>query len=389
MKPSGTRKNVYKALGIAGSSALLLGTVQLLSPSTVGAFWPISRAQANDVPTPILHDSSLNLLEAARNIDPNPEKGGAELALSDGSALMDTTGPDGTLPDATDASSVDTGSADTSSGNTISIYVVKNGDTISQIADRFNVTPNTILWANNLTAKGTIKPGMSLVILPVSGIQHTVAKGETLSSIAASYHSSSAEIATLNGLDADATVTVGSSLIIPTDQTSDSAPAPEKSASTPTKTTMKTTTKATTKSSSVKTRDDLASATPSSGYFENPVPGAILTQGIHDNNAVDLGAPSGTPIHAAAPGTVSLSVADGSWNHGWGSDVVIEDSNGTQTLYAHMSKNTATIGEHVSQGDIIGYVGETGDATGNHLHFEVHGGRNPFGYSCSLMSKCY
>jgi murein DD-endopeptidase MepM/ murein hydrolase activator NlpD len=167
------------------------------------------------------------------------------------------------------------------------------------------------------------------------------------------------------------------------------------SASSATKTTTKTTsttksgTKTTTKTSTVKTGSDLGSASATSGYFENPVPGALLTQGIHGNNGVDLGAPSGTPIHAAAAGTVIVSKADGAWNGGYGSYVVISHSNGTQTLYAHMVKNIASVGETVSQGEVIGYVGETGEATGNHLHFEVRNAKNPFGYSCTVMKKCY
>ena len=320
------------------------------------------------------------------NVDPNPDKGGDELALSDGSALMDLSGPDGTLPAESDTSDDDTTSS--SQGKSLSVYTVKDGDSISEIADHFGVSVNTILWANDLTIKSTIKPGMSLIVLPVSGVEHTVGSGETLSTIAAKYHASASEIATFNGLDTDATVKVGSTLIIPNGETSDSSAAPAKTTST--KSTTKTTTKAaSTKTTSVKTRSDLGTAAATSGYFENPVPGAILTQGIHDNNAVDLGAPAGTPIHAAAAGTVSYSIGDGAWNHGWGSYVVIDHPNGTQTLYAHMSKNIATIGETVTQGEVIGYVGETGDATGNHLHLEVHGAKNPFAYSCTLMSKCY
>ncbi len=189
-------------------------------------------------------------------------------------------------------------------------------------------------------------------------MQHTVKSGETLSSIATKYHADAGEIATFNGLDADATVVVGSTLIIPGGEaasvSSSSSSSTKKAATTSTK-------KATT---STKTGSDLGTATASSGYFSNPVPGAILTQGIHGNNGVDLGAPSGTPIHAAASGTVIVSKGNAAWNGGYGSYVVISHSNGMQTLYAHMSKDIATVGETVSKGDVIGYVGETGEATG-------------------------
>ncbi|CAN5768539.1 hypothetical protein BH11PAT2_BH11PAT2_03680 [soil metagenome] len=386
--PKGSRRNVYTALGAAGISATLLGTVLLITPTHVGAFWPFTTAQAADGETPILHDPSLNLLAAALNTDPNPSKGDSLLSLSEGSALMANSGPDGSLPS---ASGSDNSSAAGSSGN-ISVYTVKDGDSISGIASHFGISVNTILWANDLTIKSTIKPGMTLVILPVSGTQHTVTKGETLSTIATKFGASAQEIATFNGLDASATVVVGSTLIIPGGEVASSAPAPsttKTTTKTPTKTSSSSNTKTTTKSTSTKVGVDISTAAATSGYYSNPVPGAILYQGIHGNNAVDLSAPSGTPIHAAAAGTVIISKSDGGWNGGYGSYVVISHSNGTQTLYAHMSSDISTVGEVVSQGELLGYVGETGEATGNHLHFEVRGAKNPFGYSCAVMSRCY
>jgi murein DD-endopeptidase MepM/ murein hydrolase activator NlpD len=115
-----------------------------------------------------------------------------------------------------------------------------------------------------------------------------------------------------------------------------------------------------------------------SGYFGNPLNGAgKLSQGLHGHNAVDIAAPPGTPIYAAASGTVTTVKSDGGWNSGYGNYVVISHPNGTSTLYAHMS-SVATSGGAVSKGSVIGYVGRTGEATGNHLHFEVHGAQNPF-----------
>jgi murein DD-endopeptidase MepM/ murein hydrolase activator NlpD len=221
---------------------------------------------------------------------------------------------------------------------------------------------------------------MTLVILPVSGVEHTVMKGETLSSIAAKHHASAGEIATFNGLDAHATVVVGSKLVIPGGEVATSASATTKKAVAKTSTTAK-------KTSTI-VRSDLGTAS-GSGYFQNPVPGALLTQGIHGNNGVDLGAPSGTPIHAAAAGTVIISKGDAAWNGGYGSYVVISHANGMQTLYAHMSRDIVSVGESVAKGEVIGYVGETGEATGYHLHYEVRGGKNPLGSSCSVMSRCY
>ncbi len=363
------------AAGITVGAGALLGALTLLPPTSVRAFWPFSSAQAADGDQPVLHDPSMRLLAAAINPDPNPSKGDGGLQLSEGTALMPMVGPDGTP-----ASEKSVVSAAASSEGEISVYTVEEGDSISGIADHFGVSVNTILWANDLTVRSTIRPGMDLVILPVSGVRHTVAKGETLSTIANKYDASAQEIATFNGLDAHATVVVGSTLVIPHGEVTTSA-----------------STKAVKKASSksiasapkaVTTRSDLGTAA-ASGYFQNPVPGAILTQAIHGNNGVDLGAPSGTPIHAAAAGTVLISKNDGGWNGGYGSYVVVKHSNGTQTLYAHMSKDIVSVGESVAKGEVIGYVGETGEATGNHLHFEVRGGKNSIGYTCSVMSRCY
>lgn len=339
----------------------------LLSPRPAGAFWPFTKVRADEPSQPILHDATLELLEAAVNTDPNPSKGSTELALSEDSALMANTGPEGTIPDASEISSGDP-------KGSISVYVVKEGDSLSEIAESFGVSTNTILWANDLTIKSTIRPGMSLVILPTSGVKHTVAKGETLASIAKKYSADTQEIATFNGLGADATIQSGSVIIIPGGEVSSKATTKTTSA-----------TKAAVTKATASAPKSISATT--SGYFINPVPSAVLTQGIHGNNGVDLGAPSGTPIYAAAAGKVIISKADGGWNGGYGSYVVISHGNGTQTLYAHMSKDVASVGESVSAGDLIGYVGKTGEATGNHLHFEVRNGKNPFA-GCTLLKRC-
>ena len=103
----------------------------------------------------------------------------------------------------------------------------------------------------------------------------------------------------------------------------------------------------------------------------------MKTQGIHGYNAVDLAAGPGSSIRAAAAGEVIVSKATG-WNGGYGQYIVIRHASGAQTLYAHLSSNAVGVGNYVSQGEVIGGMGNTGRSTGNHLHFEVRGGRNPF-----------
>jgi murein DD-endopeptidase MepM/ murein hydrolase activator NlpD len=112
-------------------------------------------------------------------------------------------------------------------------------------------------------------------------------------------------------------------------------------------------------------------------YYARPIAVAVETQGLHGYNAVDLAGPFGENIQAAAAGQVIVAENSG-WNGGYGEYVVIAHNNGTETLYAHMSAVLVTEGEEVTQGEVIGHEGETGLATGPHLHFEVRGAHNPF-----------
>jgi LysM repeat protein len=370
-----TNPIAYWIPGALIAASLLLGIGIALFPQAADAFWPFSITRADGGDSPIVHDSSLDLLEAPLNVDPGAALSGNSIAYSDGSALMAIMGPDGTLPiaDATGAS------------GSIRTYEVKQGDSISMIASRFGVSVNTILWANNLTARSPIKPGMTLVILPVSGIQHTVAKGETLASIARKFSADAEDIASYNGIDSGAGLRAGEVLIIPGGEVAVSSVA---------KTSTKPATAA--KKATIKTGGSLASVKANpykggsgatiGGYYSNPVPGGRLTQGVHGWNGVDIGAPAGTPVKASASGTVIVSRVGG-WNGGYGNYVVISHPNGTQTLYAHLSSDSVSVGESVPKGETIGGVGKTGEATGNHLHWEVRGAGNPFA-GCAEMTFC-
>jgi murein DD-endopeptidase MepM/ murein hydrolase activator NlpD len=120
------------------------------------------------------------------------------------------------------------------------------------------------------------------------------------------------------------------------------------------------------------------SSTASSGYYMRPVSGGYRSQGLHGYNAIDIAIPTGSPIYAMATGDVILA-RSGGWNGGYGSYIVIKHPNGTQTLYAHASSVIVGTGQHVVQGQIIGYTGNTGKSTGPHIHFEIRGGPvNPF-----------
>ena len=101
------------------------------------------------------------------------------------------------------------------------------------------------------------------------------------------------------------------------------------------------------------------------GPRTHPVTGEYKNHG-----GTDIGASYGSAIYAADSGTVVRS-ADG-WNGGWGNYVMIDHGNGMQTLYAHMSSRAVSVGQTVSRGQTIGYVGSTGMSTGPHLHFEMY-----------------
>ncbi|MEX0652164.1 MAG: M23 family metallopeptidase [Candidatus Paceibacterota bacterium] len=284
------------------------------------------------------------VLKAARNVDPNPAKGGGDITVVDGSALLSETGPTGTLADV---------EVRPQHGGRISIYVVREGDSLSQIAKMFNVTTGTIIWANDIKKGSLIKEGQTLVILPVSGVQHIVEKGDTLQSIAKKYKGDFNEVLQYNDITENVILAVGDVITVPGGEVE--APV------------YKATTQVVTGSNS----------SSYSGYYMRPIVGGRKSQGIHGYNGVDLAAPSGTPILASATGDV-IVVRNGGWNGGYGTYAVIRHGNGTQTLYSHMSTVIVYSGQRVVQGQVIGYVGSTGRSTGSHLHFEVRGAKNPF-----------
>ena len=101
------------------------------------------------------------------------------------------------------------------------------------------------------------------------------------------------------------------------------------------------------------------------GYREDPFTGEIAY-----HSGTDIAAPEGTPILAAADGTVTIANAIDSWGGGYGYHIKVNHNDTFDTLYAHCSSICVTVGQEVKQGEVIGYVGTTGNSTGNHLHFE-------------------
>lgn len=254
-----------------------------------------------------------------------------------------------------DAALAAEGSSSGGAGSLLS-YVVERGDTVSEVADTFGISPQTVLWANPGIRSGALRAGETLVILPVSGILYSVREGETPESIASSFGLTLGQLSGFNrGIDL-ADISMGTTLVIP----------------------------------GGKPEDISRMVTPSKklpripGYFTMPTKGFNWGR-LHGYNAVDIANSCGTEVDAAAEGLVvpDDSLGDGSsgWNDGYGKFVLLEHPNGTKTRYAHLESVSVTIGDYLREGAALGTMGNTGNVhgpTGCHLHFEIYGAENPF-----------
>jgi murein DD-endopeptidase MepM/ murein hydrolase activator NlpD len=258
---------------------------------------------------------------------------------------------------------VSTEDIDFPTDDTISTYEIKKGDTLASIAKLFGVSKNTIMWANDLKSEKLI-PGDTLVILPVTGVRHTAKKGDTIASIAKKYKGDADDIAKYNGIAVDTTLDGGDIVIVPDGEIAVPVAAVKK------------TVKGPAVASFEKLLDSYANSTPS-GFLVRPIVGGRKSQGLHGHNGVDLASSIGTPVMASANGTV-ISAKSSGYNGGYGEMIIISHAGNIQTVYGHLSAVKVSVGQHVSQGEVIGAVGNTGKSTGPHLHFEVRGAKNPF-----------
>ena len=222
-------------------------------------------------------------------------------------------------------------------------YNVKNGDTVSGIMARFGLqNTGTLLSVNNIDNARRIRTGQVLKIPSMDGVLYRVAKGDSLAGIAAKYKLPVTGILDANDLSSS-TLVPGQSLFIPGASLS-----------------------------TLELRKAMGELfvfpirgrlTSPFGYRQDPFTGVRTF-----HTGIDLAAPTGTPIKATLDGKVAVS----GYSTVFGNYVIITHDGGYQSLYGHMSSVGVKRGQNITQGAIIGKVGNTGYSTGSHLHFSVY-----------------
>jgi murein DD-endopeptidase MepM/ murein hydrolase activator NlpD len=244
----------------------------------------------------------------------------------------------------------------------VTLHYVQEGETISSIAEKYKLQPETIYWENNLTKESKLKVGQELRILPIDGVRHKVSRGETIYTIAKKYGLT--EEAEAQGMtdypfnefknDETFELTIGQTIMVPGGKKLAEVPTSGGQA---------------TFASRLTPDAGVVSAT---GSFAWPTKG-IITQGFSFyHKAFDIANRAGGPILASDSGTVIVA----GWpdNGGYGNRVMLDHGNGYITLYGHMSVIQVAKGQHVKRGDVLGQMGSTGHSTGTHLHFEIRRG---------------
>lgn len=247
-------------------------------------------------------------------------------------------------------------------------YTVQKGDSVFEIAKKFNLKPETVLWSNYAQLNDNpdlISVGMQLRIPPVDGVLYEFQEGDSLETVAARFEANLDEVLNWPGNRLDLSnpqVEPGTWLIVPGGHREFRQwiipTIPRGSAGV---------------SSSVYGAGACTGSYDGaygSGVFVWPAANHILSGNDYWSGhlGIDIAAGDGAPIYAADSGVVVFA---GWANGGYGNTVMIDHGNGYQTLYAHMKSAAVRCGQSVSQGGIIGYAGSTGNSTGTHLHFEV------------------
>ncbi|MFZ8843402.1 peptidoglycan DD-metalloendopeptidase family protein [Thermoflexus sp.] len=246
-------------------------------------------------------------------------------------------------------------------------YTVQSGDTLFGIAEKFKLRPETILWANYDVLQDDphmLEIGQVLNIPPVDGVLHVVKEGETLEAIAQKYNVSPEAIrnAEWNGLQDGGEPQVGQVLIVPGGTRPFAGWTPPRQAYVV----------AGGKRLPSGACPSVQVPPLGTGSFIWPVNSRWRSG--YDFTAyhpgVDFAGRPGDPVYAADAGTVVYA----GWSTvGYGNLIVLDHGNGYQTYYAHLSAIFVGCGQQVAKGATIGLVGSTGRSTGPHLHFEIRG----------------
>jgi len=227
-------------------------------------------------------------------------------------------------------------------------YEVQSGDTLSTIGEKFQVTVETIRYANDLSDADSLAVGKKLIILPVSGARHQVKSGDTVESIAEKYKVSPQAVIDFNYLNEPFALNIGDSLTVPEATIPRPVPVVPSVPSYPS--------------------DPYAGeVTPGTGQFAWPTDSRQITQYFsYWHPAIDIGQYSS--IYASDAGTVVYA----GWSPvGYGYLVEVDHGNGYKTGYAHLSRIDVSVGQTVGKGQVVGMMGATGRAWGVHLHFMV------------------
>jgi murein DD-endopeptidase MepM/ murein hydrolase activator NlpD len=242
--------------------------------------------------------------------------------------------PDGVIPVVTNEKAETTNAI-----AKLQTHTVAAGETLGAIAELYQVDVDTLLSANPDIGE-TIHPGEQLLILPRKGLLHTVDVGDTLWRIAHLYNVEIAAIIDANAKQNEQ-LAIGEKLFIPDGKR------PSRSSDIP-----------------VSRGNITRFIWPTQGELSSPF--GYRWGRLHAG--IDIANDIGTSVRVAMAGRVSYV----GWYGGYGYVVMVEHGQGYDTLYGHLSDYVVAKGQHVQTGQLIAHIGNTGDSTGPHLHFEVH-----------------
>lgn len=273
---------------------------------------------------------------------------------------------------------------DTSAGSEIRYevikYTVKRGDTVSSIAEEYGIDSSSLMWANEALMQNgpnSLSLGQVLLIPPVDGVLYKWEDGDTMEDVAERFDVTSDDILLWpgNNIDlSDPTIETGSYMMIPGGKSDAILWISPVFASGSSGTSF----------GRVASCGD-AGPVGGGGTLLYPSPYHYILGGnpyTPSHLAIDLYAPEGTAITAADSGVV-VWASVGEWNGGYGNVVMIDHRNGFMTLYGHLSQVNVLLCQPIYAGEIVGLSGNTGNSFGAHLHFEVRLGGgfvNPWDY---------